>query len=85
MSAASKIEMQIVSIVPVDRHAAVTAAPRRTEAGTRLERIWSALVLWHRKREGRRALREMTADQLKDIGLSRSEAAREIGKSFFWD
>lgn len=86
MSAAPKIEMQIVSIVPVgDRQAAATAVPRRVDAGTRLGRIWSAFVLWQQKREGRRALREMTADQLKDIGLSRSEAAREVGKSFFWD
>jgi uncharacterized protein YjiS (DUF1127 family) len=86
MSAASKIDTQIVSIAPVgDRQAAALAAPACAEAATRLGRLWTAFVVWQQKREGRRALREMTADQLKDIGLSRSEAAREIAKSFFWD
>ena len=59
------------------------AAP--AEAATRLGRIWAAVLLWHEKREGRRALRNLTASELKDIGVSQSEAAREIGKSFFWD
>jgi len=61
----------------------VPAAP--AEAATRLGRIWAAVLLWHEKREGRRALRNLTASELKDIGVSQSEAAREIGKSFFWD
>ncbi|RUV29651.1 DUF1127 domain-containing protein, partial [Mesorhizobium sp. M1A.T.Ca.IN.004.03.1.1] len=34
---------------------------------------------------GRRALRGLTATELKDIGVSQSDAAREVGKSFFWD
>jgi uncharacterized protein YjiS (DUF1127 family) len=37
------------------------------------------------KREGRRALRELTDVQLHDIGITRAEARREISKSFFWD
>jgi uncharacterized protein YjiS (DUF1127 family) len=52
---------------------------------TRRGRIWAAILLWHQKREGRRALRELTATALKDIGVSQSDAAREVGKSFFWD
>lgn len=41
--------------------------------------------LWAQKRKGRRALRELTDDQLKDIGLTRAEAMKEVGKSYFWD
>lgn len=36
------------------------------------------------KRRSRRALLEMTDDQLKDIGLSRSDAYGEAHRSF-WD
>jgi uncharacterized protein YjiS (DUF1127 family) len=40
---------------------------------------------WRLKRRTRQALIEMTEDQLRDIGITRSEAQREIGKSFYWD
>jgi len=40
---------------------------------------------WWVKRRTRHALVEMTEEQLRDIGVSRSEARREIGKSFYWD
>ncbi|MBB3391880.1 uncharacterized protein YjiS (DUF1127 family) [Rhizobium sp. BK275] len=59
--------------------------PRQAPAATRLGRLWAIFLLWQQKREGRLALRGLTADQLKDIGLSRSDAAREVSKSFFWD
>ncbi|RUM15188.1 DUF1127 domain-containing protein [Rhizobium fabae] len=84
MSALPEIKMPIVSIASFEdrRMVAVPAAPAGT---TRLGRIWAAVLLWQQKREGRRALRNLTAGELKDIGVSQSEAAREIGKSFFWD
>ncbi|MEK1897704.1 MAG: DUF1127 domain-containing protein [Rhizobium sp.] len=36
------------------------------------------------KRRSRQALAELTADQLKDIGITSQEASAEIGKSWFW-
>ena len=85
MSALPEIRMPIVPIVSFDdrRQVALPTAP--SEATTRLGRIWAAILLWHEKREGRRALRGLTASELKDIGVSQSDAAREVGKSFFWD
>ncbi|AHG45559.1 hypothetical protein RLEG12_21015 [Rhizobium leguminosarum bv. trifolii CB782] len=85
MSALPEIKMPIVPIVSLEdrRQIALPSAP--VEKATRLGRIWAALLLWQQKREGRRALRELTAAGLKDIGVSQSDAAREVGKSFFWD
>ncbi|NNU65951.1 DUF1127 domain-containing protein [Rhizobium sp. WYCCWR 11152] len=85
MSALPEIKMPIVPIVSYEdrRQIILPAAP--AEATTRLERIWAAILLWHQKREGRRALRGLTATELKDIGVSQSDAAREVSKSFFWD
>jgi len=75
---------EIVPIAPVGHPP--TIAPRVTMTGGMwLKRLWNGLAEWYEKREGRRALRELTADQLKDIGMSRSDAAREVSKSFFWD
>ena len=48
-------------------------------------RGWRLCHAWHVKRRTRYSLLEMTDDQLQDIGISRSEARREIGKSFYWD
>ena len=50
-----------------------------------LFRGWRACRIWHVKRRTRYCLLEMTDDQLQDIGISRSEARREIGKSLYWD
>ena len=50
-----------------------------------LYRAWLAVRAWWLKRRTRQALIEMTEDQLRDIGITRSEAQREIGKSFYWD
>ena len=50
-----------------------------------LYRSWLAVRTWRLKRRTRQALIEMTEDQLRDIGITRSEAQREIGKSFYWD
>lgn len=46
---------------------------------------WHACRVWYIKRRTRYCLLEMTDDQLQDIGISRSEARREIAKSFYWD
>ncbi|MBY5402509.1 DUF1127 domain-containing protein [Rhizobium sp. WSM1274] len=85
MSALPEINMPIVPIVSYEDRRQVVFPDAPAEATTRLDRIWSAVLLWHQKREGRRALRGLTATELKDIGVSQSDAAREVGKSFFWD
>lgn len=82
MSALPEINTPIVPIVSYEDRRLILPSPA-AEATT--GRIWAAIRLWHQKREGRRALRELTASGLKDIGVSQSEAAREISKSFFWD
>ncbi|ABC91063.1 MULTISPECIES: DUF1127 domain-containing protein [Rhizobium] len=84
MSALPEINTPIVPIVSYEDRRVILPSPP-AEATTHLGRIWAAIRLWHQKREGRRALRELTAAGLKDIGVSQSEAAREISKSFFWD
>ncbi|CAN7638916.1 DUF1127 domain-containing protein [Rhizobium sp. LjRoot30] len=50
-----------------------------------LSRLWSFVCLWQQERAGRLALRELTDDQLRDIGVSRKEAGIEVAKSYFWD
>jgi uncharacterized protein YjiS (DUF1127 family) len=84
MSAVPHIKGQIVSIVSIDGPHEIVI-PTQSLAITRLGRLWAGFLLWQQKREGRQTLRGLTADQLKDIGLSQSDAAREISKSFFWD
>lgn len=50
-----------------------------------MRRLWALYLHWLEKREGRLVLRDLTNDQLRDIGLTRREAMREANKSFFWD
>ncbi|MBX5198861.1 DUF1127 domain-containing protein [Rhizobium sp. NZLR10] len=85
MSALPEIKMPIVPIVSYDDRRQIVLPDAPAEATTRVGRIWAAILLWNEKREGRRALRNLTASELKDIGVSQSDAAREVGKSFFWD
>ncbi|WP_183690633.1 DUF1127 domain-containing protein [Rhizobium leguminosarum] len=85
MSALPEIKMPIVPIVSYEDRRQIVLPDAPAEAMTRLGRVWAVVLLWHQKREGRRALRNLTASELKDIGVSQSDAAREVGKSFFWD
>jgi uncharacterized protein YjiS (DUF1127 family) len=52
---------------------------------TLLHSAWRRLSLWHQKRESRRALLDLTDDELLDIGVTRASARKEASKSFFWD
>jgi uncharacterized protein YjiS (DUF1127 family) len=36
------------------------------------------------KRRSRRTLRELTEDELRDVGLTRAEARAETANSWFW-
>lgn len=46
-------------------------------------RMWEGFADWRMKRAGRLVLRDLTDDQLKDIGLTRWEVREELGKSYF--
>lgn len=47
--------------------------------------VLNALMLCYQKRSTRRVLRDLTDAELRDIGVSRSDAGKEVAKSFFWD
>jgi uncharacterized protein YjiS (DUF1127 family) len=46
--------------------------------------IWSIIRGWREVSRQRKALRELSDHQLKDIGISRTDAIREAGRGF-WD
>ncbi len=50
---------------------------------TVLEGTGHTLALWQQRHSSRRALCELDTRQLKDIGLSRADVARECSKSFW--
>ena len=58
---------------------------RRASFRILLSRAGLILRAWWIKRHTRHALIEMTEEQLRDIGITRSEARSEVGKSFYWD
>lgn len=47
------------------------------------KRFWRTVALWHERARQRRALAELPSELLKDIGVSRADAAREAGKPFW--
>ncbi len=61
-------------------------SPGRLPTGrTLVDRLIATIRDWRMRRAGRLVLREMDEHRLRDIGLTRAEAEREIAKSFFWD
>ncbi|MNW12719.1 hypothetical protein D3C71_2104810 [compost metagenome] len=50
---------------------------------TVIGRVLAVIRKWHIKRAGRIALRELTDDQLLDIGITRLQARQESAKSRF--
>lgn len=88
MSINPKFDSSNVSIVPKEllRSGDCNADNVRRNDGIGLISLcYRTLMRWHMKRESRRALRDMTREQLLDIGLSPGEAAKEVSKSYFWD
>ncbi|SEL71146.1 DUF1127 domain-containing protein [Xaviernesmea oryzae] len=47
--------------------------------------LFERLANWRMKRAGRLVLRDLTDEQLHDIGISRAEAEAEVCKSIFID
>ncbi|WP_454849134.1 DUF1127 domain-containing protein [Rhizobium binxianense] len=48
-------------------------------------RAGRGILDWLEKRRSRQALAELSEDQLRDIGISRAEARKEVAKSWFWN
>jgi len=48
-----------------------------------IERIFSTLLLWQQNYASRRELAILSQQQLKDIGINRSEALEEARKPFW--
>jgi uncharacterized protein YjiS (DUF1127 family) len=42
------------------------------------------LTVWDRTYRTRQTLKQLTPDQLRDVGLTREEADREAQRPFFW-
>lgn len=58
--------------------------PARTgsEPKTLIGRLYARFSMWQMKRAGRMALRELSDEQLADIGITHAEARAEVAKSF---
>ncbi|MGY5776937.1 DUF1127 domain-containing protein [Rhizobium sp. LEGMi135b] len=63
---------------------AATGAGRGRPKRQFLRRALAGFLVYLEKRETRWDLRELTDDQLRDIGMTRAEARTEVGKSWFW-
>ncbi len=61
----------------------MVAPPSVTPARGFIGRLIEAMALWQSKRSGRLALRELTDEQLCDIGISRQQAREEAQKASF--
>lgn len=48
-------------------------------------RAGRGILDWLEKRRSRQTLAELSEDQLRDIGISRAEARKEVAKSWYWD
>ncbi|PYE37075.1 uncharacterized protein YjiS (DUF1127 family) [Rhizobium sp. PP-F2F-G38] len=60
----------------------MVSPPRPIRRGF-LGRMTEKFTEWRMKRAGRLVLRDLTDDQLNDIGLTRWEVREELGKSYF--
>ncbi|KRB60180.1 hypothetical protein ASE04_24195 [Rhizobium sp. Root708] len=74
-----------MSLFSMNDRLARTGIMRRPVEESPIARVLRAMRSWHAKRESRRTLQFLTDDELRDIGITRSQARKEVGKSFFWD
>ncbi len=59
----------------------VSPAPFQAQPRNLVERLLGAFGQWQRKRSSRLALRDLTAEELADIGITRQDAMREFSKA----
>lgn len=79
---------KIVSIVSFNSADLLPLHPNRAvgNEGMRfMTRLRDWIVRWQSIRRSRKALCHLTTDQLRDIGLTRSEATREYRRSYYID
>ena len=69
----------------IDTIFALVASKGSSSLKTSFQRGWRACRARYVKRRTRYCLLDLTEEQLQDIGISRDEARREAGKSFYWD
>lgn len=74
----------IVPIVSVEASRNPELNPTHAAVGIAI-RLKAWIVRWQRVRKSRKALCHLTSDQLRDIGLTRSEATREYRRSYYID
>lgn len=60
-----------------------TLHPATLSAPTGSRRLIELIDRWFERASGRRQLAEMSEAQLKDIGITRCDAARELEKPFW--
>lgn len=56
---------------------------RQTRRRSALAQVLATLLLWQERAAQRRALRQLGAFELDDIGLTRAQALREAAKPFW--
>jgi uncharacterized protein YjiS (DUF1127 family) len=61
----------------------VEPAPKAVRVASVWRRWIAAVSQWQMKRQGRLVLRELDDSQLRDIGVTREEAMKEVKKSLF--
>ena len=66
---------------PMLAAAGAGSGPRRRRI---LRRALARFLVYLEKRETRWDLRDLTDDQLRDIGMTPAEARAEVNKSWFW-
>ena len=64
-------------------HPEIAYAGRRAPASGGLVRLFNLLVAWQQRSTMRRDLAAMPDHLLKDMGITRSDAAREAAKPFW--
>ena len=79
MHTISSVDKSTISGAPISR------AREPLSASRMYRRILGAIAFWHSRSLQRRALADLDAHLLRDIGINRRAAAREAAKPFWRD
>ena len=75
----------ILAVPTLRRRSVAVGVPGFRVLASKAYALALAYRAWLQRRSSRRILRDLTGDQLCDIGLTRAEAQVEVAKSHFWD